>query len=129
MEWAQPEHGTRIALIELMEGKSAGEKHIRELKKKIISAFSDFSSWGGISSLEKNKRLNELRYNAQEFYSPYVSKRREELGIDDLIPGSGTLTIKNKAQEAAYNNHVGFIFFDMPAARTGQVLECTIDGP
>lgn len=127
MTWALPEHGTHAALVELVRGKTAGEEYIRNLKEKILSNFL-FSE--NVSDREKNRMLTELRYNVQEFYSPYVSKRREEIGVDDLIPGSGDLTIKIKVQESPYNNHVGFIFFDTNAGRANQVLEHSIqDGP
>ena len=130
MIWALPEHGTYAALVELIRGKAAGDEYIRDLKEKILSTFTYFSSSESIGDREKTRRLDELRYNVQEFYSPYVSKQREELGIDDLDPGSGRLTIKNKVQESPYNNHVGFIFFDISLAQTSQVLEHSIqDGP
>lgn len=130
MTWAMPEHGTHTALVELVRGKSAGEKYISELKEKIIFTLTYFSSSDSIGDREKSRKLDELRYNVQEFYSPYVSKRRGELGIDDLIPGSGGLTVKAKVQESAYNNHVGFIFSDINVGQTNQALEHSIqDGP
>jgi hypothetical protein len=129
MTWALPEHGTHTALVELVRGKAAGEEYIRGLKEKIIAAFK-FSGSSDIGGSEKTRRLTELRYNVQEFYSPYVSKRREELGVDDLIPGSDTLTIKNKVQESPYDNYVGFLFFDTYAGQTNQALEHPLqDGP
>jgi hypothetical protein len=130
MIWAMPEHGTYAALVELIKGKTAGDEYVRNLKEKILSTFTYFSSSDSIGDREKARRLDELRFNVQEFYSPYISMRREELGIDDLVPGSGDLTIKNKVQEPPYNNHVGFIFFDINPTQTSQVLEHSIqDGP